>query len=139
MLLLLGDFWLESHGLSGSTCDKWFGIGDGPLLKCKRVKAGIFNGVVLQGVSFDMNTKAGPLVVYARRVAGKINWFSLSEEYGWIPNAVEAHGVKLDLLGIHHNSIIKGEISECKLNFEADEQLVLNLKGESLGIRLDVN
>ncbi len=139
ILLLLGDFWLESHGLSGSTCDKWFGIGDGPLLKCKRVKAGIFNGVVLQGVSFDMNTKAGPLVVYARRVAGKMNWFCLTEENGWIPNAVEAQGVKLDLLGIHHNSIIKGEISECKLTFEADEQLVLSLKGESLGIRLDVN
>ena len=62
ILLLLGDFWLESHGLSGSTCDKWFGIGDGPLLKCKRVKAGIFNGVVLQGVSFDMNTKVAATI-----------------------------------------------------------------------------
>ena len=88
ILLLLGDFWLESHGLAGSTCDKWFGIGDGPLLKCKRIKAGIFNGVVLQGVSFDMNTKAGPLVVNARRIAGKMNWFGLTEDYGWIPNAV---------------------------------------------------
>ena len=47
--------------------------------------------------------------------------------------------MKLDLLGIRHDSIIKGEISECKLTFEADEQLVLSLKGESLRIRLDVN
>ncbi len=139
ILLLLGDFWLESHGLAGSTCDKWFGIGDGPLLKCKRIKAGIFNGVVLQGVSFDMNTKAGPLVVNARRIAGKMNWFGLTEDYGWIPNSVEAHGVKMDLLGIHHDSIIKGEISECRLTFEADEQLVVSLKGETLRIRLDVN
>ena len=139
ILLLLGDFWLESHGLAGSTCDKWFGIGDGPLLKCKRIKAGIFNGVVLQGVSFDMNTKAGPLVVSARRIAGKMNWFGLTEDYGWIPNSVEAHGVKMDLLGIHHDSIIKGEISECRLTFEADEQLVVSLKGETLRIRLDVN
>ena len=139
VILLLGDFWLESHGLSGSTCDKWFGIGDGPLLKCKYIKAGIFNGIVLQGVSFDMNTKAGPLVVNARRIAAKMNWFGLTEENGWIPNAVEAFGVKMDLLGIHHDSIIKGEISECKLSFETDEQLVLSLKGETLRIRLDVN
>ena len=139
VVLLLGDFWLESHGLSGATCNKWFGIGDGPLLKCKRVKAGLFNGVVLQGVSFDMNTKAGPLVVNARRIAGKLNWFGLTEDYGWIPNEVEAHGVKLDLLGLHHNSIIKGGISECKMTFEADEQLVLSLKGDSLGIHLEVS
>ena len=139
VVLLLGDFWLESHGLSGATCDKWFGIGDGPLLKCKRVKAGIFNGVVLQGVSFDMNTKAGPLVVNARRIAGKLNWFGLTEEYGWIPNKVEAHGVKLDLLGTNLNSIMKGDIYSCTLDFEEDEQLALSLKGKSLGILLEVN
>ena len=139
ILLLLGDFWMESHGLSGSTCDKWFGIGDGPLLKCRRVKAGVCNGIVLQGVSFDMNTKAGPLVVYARRIAGNVNWFGLMDDNGWIPNSVEAYGVKLDLKGIHHDSILKGSIFECKLNFEGDELLMLNLNGESQRIRFEVS
>ena len=139
VFVLLADFWMESHGLSGATCDKWFGIGDGPLLKCRRIKAGFVNGVVLQGVSFDMNTQAGPLVVDARRIAGNINWFGLLEDNGWIPNSVEAYGVKLDLKGIHHDSIWKGNIFECKLNFEGDELLMLSLKGESLRIHLEVN
>ena len=139
VFVLLADFWMESHGLSGATCDKWFGIGDGPLLKCRRIKAGFVNGVVLQGVSFDMNTQAGPLVVDARRIAGNINWFGLLEDNGWIPNSVEAYGVKLDLKGIHHDSIWKGNIFECKLNFEGDELLMLSLKGESLRIHLEVS
>ena len=84
LLLLVADWFLESRGISGKYLDRFQQKENGVLFQCRWMQIGVFKGIVLHGVSFDVNTKAGPLVVHARRVSAQMNWTKIFRELGWV-------------------------------------------------------
>lgn len=136
VLLLLADFILESKGISGKILDNFQKSENGVLVQCRWIQAGVFKGIVLHGVSFDVNTKAGPLIVKARKANAQMNWTKIFSELGWVPNAVMVSGVKLELMGSRGRPVLACDVSDGSMVFTGDEQVRLAVDGETQGIKL---
>ncbi|MCR4575442.1 MAG: hypothetical protein K5787_16920 [Lentisphaeria bacterium] len=140
-LLLLTDYLLESQGISGKVLDRFLHPQDGMRVQCKSIHLGVFKGIELHNVEIDMDTKAGPLAVHARLASARMNWLKIFNKQGWIPKSAKVLSVTLDLKksGQGDESLLSCNVREGALEFTDDDKLQLNVKGDSLGIKLEVD
>ena len=138
LLLLLADFWLEFHGIPGRMLSRIQKPDSGMLVTCRWIHVGVFKGVTLHNVAFDVNTKAGPLVVHARKIGGQLDWLTIFGEQDWIPDSVSVSGVTMKLMGNNGKPVMDCRVDDGMLRFEGNDLLRLVIDGESQSVKFNV-